>query len=68
MIGEAVRVRLGLQVDLSNPDLTAYVEVDHKELLVSAERLRGAGGLPVGSSGRALVLLSGGLDSSPPAG
>ena len=63
MIGEAVRVRLGLQVDLSNPDLAAYVEgVDHKELLVSAGRLRG-GGLPVGSSGRALVLLSGGLDS-----
>jgi thiamine biosynthesis protein ThiI len=63
VIGEAVRVRLGLEVDLSNPDLVAYVEVDHKELLVSADRLRGAGGLPVGSSGRALVLLSGGLDS-----
>jgi tRNA uracil 4-sulfurtransferase len=40
-----------------------HVEVDSKELLVSADRLRGAGGLPVGSSGRALVLLSGGLDS-----
>jgi thiamine biosynthesis protein ThiI len=37
--------------------------VDHKELLVSVERLRGAGGLPVGVSGGALVLLSGGLDS-----
>jgi thiamine biosynthesis protein ThiI len=63
VIGDAVRVRLGLDVDLSNPDRVAYVEVDHKELLVSADRLRGAGGLPVGSSGRALVLLSGGLDS-----
>ena len=63
VIGEAVRVRLGLDVDLSNPDLSAYVEVDHKELLVSVDRLRGPGGLPVGSSGRALVLLSGGLDS-----
>ncbi|HMJ95552.1 MAG TPA: tRNA uracil 4-sulfurtransferase ThiI [Thermoleophilaceae bacterium] len=63
VIGDAVRVRLGLDVDLSNPDLVAHVEVDSKELLVSAERLRGAGGLPVGSSGRALVLLSGGLDS-----
>jgi tRNA uracil 4-sulfurtransferase len=52
VIGDAVRVRLSLDVDLSNPDLVAYVEVDHKELLV-----------PVGSSGRALVLLSGGLDS-----
>src|SRR3954447_23625947 len=63
VIGEAVRVRLGLDVDLSNPDLVAHVEVDSKELLVSTDRLRGAGGLPVGSSGRALVLLSGGLDS-----
>ena len=63
MIGDAVRVRLGLDVDLSNPDLELFVEVDSKELLVSTERLRGAGGLPVGSSGRALVLLSGGLDS-----
>ena len=63
VIGDAVRVRLGLDVDLSNPDLEVFVEVDHKELLVSRERLRGAGGLPVGSSGRALVLLSGGIDS-----
>jgi tRNA uracil 4-sulfurtransferase len=58
-----VRVRLGLEVDLSAPDLELFVEVDHKELLVSVARLRGAGGLPVGTSGRALVLLSGGLDS-----
>jgi len=63
LLGDAVRVRLGLEVDLSNPDLELFVEVDHKELLVSVERLRGAGGLPVGTSGRALVLLSGGLDS-----
>lgn len=63
VIGEAVRVRLGLDVDLSRPDLTVHVELDHRELLVSGDRLRGAGGLPVGTSGRALVLLSGGLDS-----
>ena len=63
VIGDAVRVRLGLGVDLSEPDLELHIEVDHKEMLVSCERLRGAGGLPVGSSGRALVLLSGGLDS-----
>jgi tRNA uracil 4-sulfurtransferase len=63
MLGDAIRARLGLEVDLSEPDLELFVEVDHKELLVSVERLRGAGGLPVGTSGRALVLLSGGLDS-----
>jgi len=63
LLGDAVRVRLGLEVDLGAPDLELFVEVDHKELLVSVARLRGAGGLPVGTSGRALVLLSGGLDS-----
>jgi thiamine biosynthesis protein ThiI len=63
LLGDVVRVRLGLEVDLSNPDLELFVEIDHKELLVSVERMRGAGGLPVGTSGRALVLLSGGLDS-----
>jgi tRNA uracil 4-sulfurtransferase len=63
LLGDAVRVRLGLTVDLGDPDLELFVEVDSKELLVSAERLRGAGGLPVGTSGRALVLLSGGIDS-----
>jgi tRNA uracil 4-sulfurtransferase len=63
LLGDAVRVRLGLEVDLNEPDLELFVEVDNKELLVSVERLRGAGGLPVGTSGRALVLLSGGLDS-----
>jgi thiamine biosynthesis protein ThiI len=63
LLGDAVRVRLGLDVDLSNPDLELFVEVDHKDLLLSVQRLRGAGGLPVGTSGRALVLLSGGLDS-----
>jgi tRNA uracil 4-sulfurtransferase len=63
LLGDAIRVRLELSVDLDEPDLELFVEVDSKELLVSAERLRGAGGLPVGTSGRALVLLSGGLDS-----
>jgi tRNA uracil 4-sulfurtransferase len=63
VLGDAVRLRLGLEVDLSEPDIEVHIEVDNKEMLVSCERLRGAGGLPVGSSGRALVLLSGGLDS-----
>ena len=49
VIGDAVRVRLGLDVDLSNPDLEVFVEVDHKELLVSrraaARRRRAAGRL-----------------------
>ncbi len=63
LVGDAVRRELGLDVDLDRPELELLVEVDQDEILVSAERLRAPGGLPVGSSGRALVLLSGGFDS-----
>jgi tRNA uracil 4-sulfurtransferase len=63
VVGAAVQRELGLDVDLSAPDLEVYVEIDRAEAYVSTERLRGAGGLPVGISGRALVLLSGGIDS-----
>ncbi|MGW1836051.1 tRNA uracil 4-sulfurtransferase ThiI [Streptomyces sp. NPDC002067] len=52
-----------LPVDLSAPDVTLSVEIDHRETYLSWERHRGLSGLPVGSSGRALVLLSGGYDS-----
>ncbi|WP_425580790.1 tRNA uracil 4-sulfurtransferase ThiI [Streptomyces thermospinosisporus] len=53
----------GLRVDLDQPDVTLAVEIDRKETYLSWRRLPGLRGLPVGSSGRALVLLSGGYDS-----
>ena len=52
-----------LRVDLSDPKLTLGIDVRERETLVFARRLRGAGGLPVGSIGRAVCLLSGGIDS-----
>jgi len=63
LVGAAVQTELGLAVDLRHPELEVHVEAYEHELFVSVDRLRGAGGLPVGSSGRALVLLSGGIDS-----
>jgi thiamine biosynthesis protein ThiI len=62
-IGAAVGHHLGRPVDLSHPDITVHVDAYAHELFVSVDRLRGAGGLPVGTSGRAMVLLSGGIDS-----
>ncbi|MFG2140990.1 tRNA uracil 4-sulfurtransferase ThiI [Streptomyces sp. NPDC048650] len=63
-LGARVREALGpVPVNLSSPDVRVSVEVDHKESYVSWTRHPGPGGLPVGSSGRALVLLSGGYDS-----
>ncbi|MCF2130940.1 tRNA 4-thiouridine(8) synthase ThiI [Strepomyces sp. STD 3.1] len=63
-IGARVLARVpGLRVDLARPDVTLAVEIDRKETYLSWQRLPGLSGLPVGSSGRALVLLSGGYDS-----
>ncbi|MEG3627866.1 tRNA uracil 4-sulfurtransferase ThiI [Streptomyces poriticola] len=53
----------GLRVDLGSPDVTLAVEIDRRETYLSWDRLPGLSGLPTGSSGRALVLLSGGYDS-----
>lgn len=51
------------QVRMKNPDVTVGIEVRHDEALVFAERLAGPGGLPIGSLGEAVALLSGGIDS-----
>lgn len=53
----------GLPVDLSHPDVLVSVEIDRTVGYVSRVRHPGLSGLPVGTSGRALVLLSGGYDS-----
>jgi thiamine biosynthesis protein ThiI len=63
VVGKAVQDELGLGVDLSNPDLEVYLEVDRSELFAYSERIPGRGGLPVGVSGHAVCLLSGGIDS-----
>ncbi|PKW00181.1 thiamine biosynthesis protein ThiI [Amycolatopsis echigonensis] len=62
-VGARVVAELGLPVDLEHPDVTVTVEVDEFEIFVSTQRLPGQGGLPVGTGGRAVVLLSGGFDS-----
>ncbi|BBU23765.1 tRNA 4-thiouridine(8) synthase ThiI [Mycobacterium xenopi] len=62
-IGARVCGELGWRVDLKHPDVELWVEVDWREIFLGVERYRGRGGLPVGSSGHALVLLSGGFDS-----
>ena len=52
-----------LIVDVHHPELTVHVEVRDYEAFVHADPEEGAGGLPVGMGGRALSLLSGGIDS-----
>ncbi|MBE6970347.1 MAG: tRNA 4-thiouridine(8) synthase ThiI [Ruminococcaceae bacterium] len=52
-----------LTVDVHNPELTVHVEVREKAAYVHGKAVPGAGGLPIGMSGTAVSLLSGGIDS-----
>ena len=51
------------EVDVRSPELTVHVEVRDLAAYVHSSPLPGAGGMPVGSNGRAVTLLSGGIDS-----
>lgn len=53
----------GIKVDVKNPDVTVTVEVRDDNAYVRAGQESAAGGLPLRSSGRGLLLLSGGIDS-----
>jgi thiamine biosynthesis protein ThiI len=52
-----------LKVDVSRPDLAVYIEVRHEGVMVYSKVIPGPGGLPVGVSSKALLLISGGIDS-----
>jgi len=62
VIGKGL-VDSGCTVDLDNPDETVFIDILDKSALVSTGKTKGLGGLPVGSSGKVLSLLSGGIDS-----
>ena len=62
-VGGAIVAALGLKVDLENPDLTITIEILPHSAYLAAGKHPGAGGLPVGVTGKATVLLSGGIDS-----
>lgn len=52
-----------LTVDVHNPDSIIYVEVRDYGAYIRGRALQGAGGIPVGTGGKAAVLISGGIDS-----
>jgi tRNA uracil 4-sulfurtransferase len=62
-VGAYVKERSGARVDLEHPELTCWIEIVERYALIYTERLPGPGGLPVGTSGKVVVLLSGGIDS-----
>lgn len=52
-----------LKVDVQNPDVTVKVEIRTDKAYIHTDPLCGAGGMPYGSAGKGLLLLSGGIDS-----
>lgn len=52
-----------LKVDVHNPEITVTVEIRDNYAFVRGNNIKGAGGMPVGTSGRAAILISGGIDS-----
>ncbi|EGO8899016.1 tRNA 4-thiouridine(8) synthase ThiI [Enterococcus faecalis] len=52
-----------IQVQMKTPDINLRIEIRKDAAYLSYETIRGAGGLPVGTSGRGMLMLSGGIDS-----
>lgn len=64
VLGDAVFQALPhVQVQMKSPDITLRVEIREDAAYISHEEIRGAGGLPVGISGKGMLMLSGGIDS-----
>ena len=61
--GSVVVELTGAPVDLSNPDFTLHVEVRDDKTYLYHEKIEGIGGLPIGTQGRMIALVSGGIDS-----
>ena len=52
-----------LKVDVHNPDLKIYVVINQDNAVIMDEKIRGIGGYPTGVNGRAMLMMSGGIDS-----
>jgi thiamine biosynthesis protein ThiI len=62
-LGAAVKEKSGARVDLENAEFTVTVEILPRDAFFGFNKIPGAGGLPVGASGRIAALISGGFDS-----
>jgi thiamine biosynthesis protein ThiI len=62
-VGEYIRERFPARVNLAQPELILRIEIVDNYALMYTDRVEGPGGLPVGTSERAVCLISGGIDS-----
>lgn len=61
--GTVLRNYQNLTVQVRKPDVELRIEVRHDAIYMMAQVIQGAGGMPVGSNGKSLLMLSGGIDS-----
>lgn len=52
-----------LKVDVHNPELMIYIIIEKDDAIIMDEKIKGIGGYPVGINGRAMLMMSGGIDS-----
>jgi len=62
-LGRLIEAETGVPVRLKDPDVELRVEIGQRRIYLFSEKIPGFGGFPVGSSGKLLSLLSGGIDS-----
>lgn len=62
-VGEYVLENAELKVDVHNPGLEIVIDVGANDCFIYFEKIKGVGGLPVGSTGKLISLISGGIDS-----
>ena len=63
MIGGHILKNIDCKVDVHNPDIVVNIEIRNDEILYYFEEIKGLGGYPVGTLGKGLLMLSGGIDS-----
>ena len=62
-VGEFILKKMKKKVDLEKPDVSVFIEIVDKYVFLYTQKIQGPGGLPVSSGGKAVALLSGGIDS-----
>ena len=61
--GLVLKNKENIKVDVNNPEVTITIEIRLKEVLIYFDKIKGIGGYPVGTLGKGILMLSGGIDS-----
>ncbi len=62
-VGAFIQTKLKKNVNLNHPDIICYIDTIQEGTFIYKNKIKGAGGMPVGTGGKGVVLLSGGIDS-----